>query len=319
MRVYINQPQASTTPDATITYRSGSPMLSVLAGESISVRARFQNPPPIPNLPQEYTFTVPPVPPGQYVISLSGVPEPLLTSYAANPAGLSTLLQLVTAQLTEGVPGMSRHASAQGAGGGVPVTITHAVTDAPDLDVVLMPSGQVLADNLSYGDAAENLTLAPGLHRLQVRRASDQAQLAVVEFMLDGTEGVFPLTIAGFLDPAANQNGPPLTLTATDSTGTTDAGIVLTGTETAPRAGPSIATANPARAGSAVRFTVPTAGTVRLSVLDMIGREVATLVDGERGVGAHLVPFPDGLSPGTYIVRLTTAAGTFARQVTAIR
>ena len=55
---------------------------------------------------------------------------------------------------------------------------------------------------------------------------------------------------------------------------------------------------------------VPITSHVTLSVYDMLGREVAVLVNERREAGVHEVKFDgSGLSSGVYFYRLT--AGTF--------
>jgi hypothetical protein len=66
---------------------------------------------------------------------------------------------------------------------------------------------------------------------------------------------------------------------------------------------------NPARHVATVHFTLPRAGTVRLSVVDALGREVVRPVDGQRAAGRHAVPVR-GLPAGVYLVRLVAGDGT---------
>lgn len=67
---------------------------------------------------------------------------------------------------------------------------------------------------------------------------------------------------------------------------------------------------NPARGDSHVRFALGTGARVRAEVLDVAGRVIATLADGERVAGEHTLTW-DGRSsgglraaPGLYVVRL---------------
>ncbi len=63
---------------------------------------------------------------------------------------------------------------------------------------------------------------------------------------------------------------------------------------------------NPFNPSTTIRFRTATAGPVRLMVFDLLGREVATLVDAVLPSGEHQVPFnARGLSSGVYIYRLT--------------
>ncbi|MGC8898881.1 MAG: T9SS type A sorting domain-containing protein, partial [Bacteroidota bacterium] len=61
---------------------------------------------------------------------------------------------------------------------------------------------------------------------------------------------------------------------------------------------------------AAIRFSLPEAGHVVLKVMDILGREVLTLVDEERGLGEHAVSFDASrLASGVYFCRLQ--AGSF--------
>jgi hypothetical protein len=67
---------------------------------------------------------------------------------------------------------------------------------------------------------------------------------------------------------------------------------------------------NPFNPATGIRFQLPGASHVRLSVYDLLGREVAVLVDDRVGPGRYQVSFDGaGLSSGVYIYRLV--AGSF--------
>jgi hypothetical protein len=69
---------------------------------------------------------------------------------------------------------------------------------------------------------------------------------------------------------------------------------------------------NPFNPTTSIAYELPEPTRVRLSVFDMLGREVAVLVDGERAAGRHAVTFnADGLTSGIYIYRIH--AGTFTQ------
>lgn len=66
---------------------------------------------------------------------------------------------------------------------------------------------------------------------------------------------------------------------------------------------------NPFNPSTVVRFTMPTAGAVEVTVHDLAGRKVRTLVAGTRGEGTHTATFDGrgddgrGLASGVYLVR----------------
>lgn len=77
---------------------------------------------------------------------------------------------------------------------------------------------------------------------------------------------------------------------------------------------------NPLRGAGTIGFTLPAPSRVRLSVLDVQGREVAVLEDGERAAGAHVARLPGGaLPPGLYFVRLRAGSAELLRRIVVLR
>jgi hypothetical protein len=67
---------------------------------------------------------------------------------------------------------------------------------------------------------------------------------------------------------------------------------------------------NPFNPSTTIRFSLPQREHVTLKVFDVLGREVATLIEGEMAAGKHHVPFaPHDLAGGLYFYQLT--AGKF--------
>lgn len=67
---------------------------------------------------------------------------------------------------------------------------------------------------------------------------------------------------------------------------------------------------NPFNPSTAITFSVPEAGNVSLKIYDMLGREVATLINGSMNAGSHTVSFnAENLSSGMYLYTLN--AGNF--------
>ncbi|KPL14460.1 hypothetical protein AMJ74_03320, partial [candidate division WOR_3 bacterium SM1_77] len=64
---------------------------------------------------------------------------------------------------------------------------------------------------------------------------------------------------------------------------------------------------NPFSNTTRISFATPQAGQVKLAVYNLIGQEVATLVDGELPAGEHSVDFKgQNLPNGVYFYRLNT-------------
>ena len=64
---------------------------------------------------------------------------------------------------------------------------------------------------------------------------------------------------------------------------------------------------NPFNPSTQIPFVLSEAGDVTLAVFDVLGREVAVLVEGRLGAGSHAAPFAaGGLPSGVYVARLQT-------------
>jgi hypothetical protein len=68
---------------------------------------------------------------------------------------------------------------------------------------------------------------------------------------------------------------------------------------------------NPFNPTTTIRFTLPDGGRTELSVFDILGKEVAVIIDEYRTAGSHEVAF-DGraLPTGIYFCRLRHSGGT---------
>jgi hypothetical protein len=82
---------------------------------------------------------------------------------------------------------------------------------------------------------------------------------------------------------------------------------------------------NPFNPATKIRYSIPSVGTrhtlsVQLKVYDVLGREVATLVDDEQPAGVYEATFDASeLSSGVYIYTLKTEGYTFTQKMLLIR
>jgi 1,4-alpha-glucan branching enzyme len=66
---------------------------------------------------------------------------------------------------------------------------------------------------------------------------------------------------------------------------------------------------NPFNPTTTIQFDLPRTEMVRLEVFDVLGRQVATLVNGVRNAGSHQVQFnAQGLSSGLYLIRMQSGS-----------
>ena len=77
---------------------------------------------------------------------------------------------------------------------------------------------------------------------------------------------------------------------------------------------------NPFKSNTTIVFALPLDDHVRLKVYDVLGREVATLIDGHLEAGNYEVAWAPGrLASGTYVYRLKTAQGERTKQMQLVR
>jgi glycosidase len=77
---------------------------------------------------------------------------------------------------------------------------------------------------------------------------------------------------------------------------------------------------NPFNPSTEIRYDLADAGMVALRVYDILGRQVAELVNQDQQTGSYTVTFnANELSSGTYLVRLEAAGRVFTRKMTLIK
>ncbi|MFH0881890.1 MAG: T9SS type A sorting domain-containing protein [bacterium] len=82
----------------------------------------------------------------------------------------------------------------------------------------------------------------------------------------------------------------------------------------------SAAWPNPFNAQTNISFVLPERVNLRLTVYDLLGRQVALLGQGSFPAGTHRVSWSaDGLSSGSYFIRMETGSEVLVRRVTLVR
>ena len=78
---------------------------------------------------------------------------------------------------------------------------------------------------------------------------------------------------------------------------------------------------NPFNPSTTITYGLPTSSEVRITVTDLLGRKVATLISGERkGAGYHTVQFEaNGLSSGIYLIRMEADGFTATQQISLLK
>jgi len=143
-----------------------------------------------------------------YAAIANGVLDP--NSFAPNPDGISTGFQLL----------VQPAARESGSGGDVEFYAVHGSTDAPTVDIIARGAGTLL-NNVPYTAVSGYLAVPPASYMIDVADSTGSVVVASFEADLSGLGGGAAAVIAsGFLNPAANQNGPAFTLIAVLADGT---------------------------------------------------------------------------------------------------
>ncbi len=77
---------------------------------------------------------------------------------------------------------------------------------------------------------------------------------------------------------------------------------------------------NPFNPSTSIEYTIPEAGLVKLSVYNILGQEVASLVNGLKNAGTHSVTFDASeLTSGVYIYRLEAGSNIMTHKMTLLK
>jgi hypothetical protein len=77
---------------------------------------------------------------------------------------------------------------------------------------------------------------------------------------------------------------------------------------------------NPFNPSTKIRFSIPQAGTVKLTVFNILGEKVQTLINEEMSAGTHSVDFmASNLSSGIYIYRIESGSFTQTKKMTLLK
>jgi hypothetical protein len=145
----------------------------------------------------------------RYVAIANGVLNP--GSFASNPDGASTAFTLF---LEDNIQNMSTNMS------NVDFVAVHGSSDAPTVDVIAR-NVATLVNNASYGNITPYISVPAGDYILDVTPAAGSPIVASFEANLSSLGGGSAVVFAsGFLNPAANQNGPAFGLFAALANGT---------------------------------------------------------------------------------------------------
>ena len=239
-----------------------------------------------------------------YVVIANGVLDP--NSYASNPDGRSTSFTLFVQPM----------AQESGTGSNVDFFVLHGATDAPTVDVIAR-NVATLVNDAAYSDITNYISVPAAAYTLDLTLADGttlvNSYIADLSGLGGGSAAVFA---SGFLNPSANQNGeafgiffalpdgtvgqfPEGVVSVEDISGVTPSSYSLS--QNYP---------NPFNPSTTINFTIPNSEFVTLKVFNILGSEVATLVNENLASGAYRFNFDAAnLASGIYLYELN--AGNF--------
>ncbi|MFU8861027.1 MAG: DUF4397 domain-containing protein, partial [Cyclonatronaceae bacterium] len=284
-------------------FRAATPFIDVPAGVELSIAVA---PPTSESVDDAIaTFPVTLADGETYVVFANGVLNP--DNFATNPDELSIGFSLY--------PVAGAREAAENTEN-VEFFVFHGATDAPAVDVL---AGEAkLVDGAAYGDATGYLSVPPGVYALDITPAGvNETIVATFTVDLAGAAGASAVAFAsGFLNPAANGDGEAFALALALADGTV---LVVTPTSN----GREISDLpvefaleqnypNPFNPTTNISYSLPEASDVTLSVYNIQGQRVATLVNNRIEAGRHTVSFDAStLASGLYLYRIT--AGGFSQ------
>lgn len=235
-------------------------------------------------------------------IILAGVGD--TASYAPNPEGRSTALRVIN----------SGFSLIDGQLGTATVIFVNAVTDAPTVNIRQQGGGAVV-DSLGFGDTSEQLALSPGNYLFEITRSDDGTLLGTytIDLQNAANETAF-LVLSGFLDPAANQDGPAMAFETFPLEIPHVVGIDAAEDLPGAIAGFQLAQnyPNPFNPSTTIEFSLAKAAHATVEIFNIIGERVAVLAGQQFSAGIHQLQFDArALTSGVYFYRLQ--AGEFAQ------
>ncbi len=160
------------------------------------------------------------------------------------------------------------------------VRFVHTSPDAPAVDIAVA-GGPVLFANVKFREAGNYLSVAPGAYNLEVRAAgTSTVALAVPGVVLDGNAN-YVIFAAGELSKGTLAALPVVSRQTSTTVGEE---VALPSAFELSQNYP-----NPFNPETKIQFNLRATQRVRLTIFDMLGREVVRLVDGLRPEGSYSV------------------------------
>ncbi len=195
--VYVN----GTLALDNFAFREATPFLTLPAGTLLNIGVAPGNSTSVNDTLKNFQVTL--MAGQRYVAIANGVLNP--AAFAPNPDGRPTAFTLF----------IRDNISLSAAGGNVDFIVEHGATDAPAVDVIAR-NVATLVSNAAYGDITNYISVPPANYVLDISPAGNNSVI-VASYSADLgalAGGTAVVVASGFLNPAANQNGPAFGLFA---------------------------------------------------------------------------------------------------------
>ncbi len=309
--VYLN----GTLALDNFAFRTATPYIDVPAGVDINIGIAPGNSTTVNDTIKN--FVVQFASGGTYVALANGVVDP--SGFASNPDGRDISFTLFA---KDGAREQSNNSNK------IDLFAVHGSTDAPTVNIFGLG---IYLKNVAYGDISNYLSLRAWNNWIVITTPwPNFSVVGVWGADLRGLGGNSAVVFAsGFLDPSANQNGEAFGLFVALADGNVVELPQLYGDEAQSMIskvmnenGEELTTVstygleqnypNPFNPSTVIKFSIPQSEFVSLKVFDILGNEVATLVNEQRAPGAYEVTFDAGnLASGVYVYTLN--AGDFVQ------
>ncbi|MBN2008637.1 DUF4397 domain-containing protein, partial [candidate division KSB1 bacterium] len=252
-----------------------------------------------------------------YVAVANGVLDP--AKFEANPDGKDTGFTLL-------INDMARES---GTSDDVDFFVVHGITDAPTVDVGVL-NGPKILEGLAYGDISEYISVPAGYYEIDLRNSVTNSVVRWFEVELAGLGGGSAVVVAsGFINNSGDQKGIGPVLLGVLADGTVvifpDPPLTTDISDGSISAVPKEYDLdqnypNPFNPSTEIQFSLPIRSFVSLKVYNMLGQEMANLVNQELSAGVHRVILDAAnFESGVYFYRLEADGYKATRKMTLMK
>jgi hypothetical protein len=267
-------------------FRSATPVLELEPGKSYAIGVAPGTSTSAADTLKNFNVALPA---GNYVVFANGV---IQQGFAANPSGSAIGFTIFP------IANVRTKASSDN---NIDFVVFHGVTDAPAVDVRV--AGNNIVSALAYGKTSEYVSVPAADYVVDVAPAGGAK---LVSYNVPGTalKGQSTIVFAsGFLNPAANLNGPAFGLFALVGTNVVPLTQAVTSVREIPELSDVSVTPNPTTADVTARFVMPADGRVNVRAFDVAGTIVAESTIPFLANGMQSIPMAmNAAAAGGYIM-----------------